>query len=92
MKKNYPGWSAHQEKLQPGGITWNFYISWRGDELFEINLNSSESSQPLRDHRQISFVSLNGSNWIECQPRLNEKYKPALSCMSILRRAFCEKL
>ena len=73
---------------------WWYYIKllhiWERDKLFEINFNSNESSQPLRDHPQISFVTLNGSNWIEYQPRLNEKYKPALYCISILRRDFCE--
>ena len=38
------------------------------------------------------WVTPNGSNWIQRQPRLNEKYKPALYCISILRRYFCEKL
>ena len=68
-------------------------LSGRGDDFFEINFKfKSESSQPPWDRRQISFVTLNGSNWIEYQPRLNEKYKPALYCISILRRDFCEKL
>ena len=40
-------------------------------------MNSSESSQPLTYRRQISFVTFTGSNWTECQSRLNEKYNPA---------------
>ena len=43
-------------------IAW-YYMKclhiWRGDELFEITSNSSETSQPLRDPRQRTFVMPN---------------------------------
>ena len=55
------------------GITWNFNISGEGMNFSRLTLNSSESSMTLRDRQQIIFVTLNGSNWKECQPRLNEK-------------------
>ena len=41
------------------GITWNFYISGQGMNFSRLTLNSSESSQPLRDPRQITSVMLN---------------------------------
>ena len=36
-----------------------FLHLWRGNKLFEINLNSSKRSQSLRDSQQITFIMVN---------------------------------
>ena len=49
----------YQDKLHPG-ITRDFDISGEEINFPRKTLNSRESSQPLRDGRQISFVTLHG--------------------------------
>ena len=67
-------------------IAW-YYMKFlhlrRGDKLFEINfeLLSKNPLAPLPPPSSSLFL-MDNISCMKCQPRLNEKYKPVLHCIS----------
>ena len=52
-------------------VSWycmKFLHLWRGNELLEITLNSSERNQSLRDPQQINFIMLMVIMWKTLHP------------------------